>query len=197
MKIDKEKLLKVWLESCHKDSALCDTVNVITREIRLSIDIESYELNSIISSMEKLFQISPEPITLKINSNGGVPDDALILIDHMDNFAKDGFLVNTHVHGMVASAATIIAMGATGTRTMSKHAHMMFHQISSWNFGLEKKSDTKSRLMYIDSLTDIITNFYISKSNIKTKEQWESIMSIDTYLNSEKCLSMGIIDSIK
>lgn len=195
--VSKDKLLRTWLTKMYEDNSVLKQINVDKREIRFSDEIDTDEISLLIRSIELLHEISPEPILLNVFSNGGNPECALLFADTLKKLKdQDGILVNTQVNGMVASAATIITMGGTGIRYMNKYAHMMFHQVSSWAFGPEKKNDTKSKLGYLDSLTEIIMQFYIDNTLVKDRQEWEKITSVDTYMNAEKCKELGIIDQI-
>lgn len=195
--ISKDELLKIWLMEMYKDNSILKQINVDKREIRFTDEIDTEEIPWLIRSIELLHEISPEPILLNVFSNGGNPECALLFADDLKKLKeKDGILVDTQVNGMVASAATIITMSGTGIKYMNKYAHMMFHQVSSWAFGPEKKNDTKSKLGYLDSLTEIIMQFYMENSLVKDKQEWEKITSVDTYMDAKKCKELGIIDVI-
>lgn len=196
--VSKDRLLKIWLEEMYKDEVMLRQINVDKREIRFSYEIESEEINGLIRTIEMLHDISPEPILLRIYSNGGSPESALLFTERLKDLKEtQGILVNTHVEGLVASAATTMTMGATGIRYMNRYAHMMFHQVSSWAFGPEKKNDTKSKMGYLDGITELMLQFYMENSLLKNKDEWEKILSVDTYMNAEECKKLGVIDSIR
>jgi len=195
--ISKDKLMEIWLTEMYKDNSILKQINVDKREIRFTDEIDTEEISWLIRSIELLHEISPEPILLNVYSNGGNPECALLFADNLKKLKeRDGIIVDTQVTGMVASAATIITMSGTGIKYMNRYAHMMFHQVSSWAFGPEKKNDTKSKLGYLDSLTEIIMQFYMENSLVKDKQEWEKITSVDTYMDAKKCKELGIIDVI-
>lgn len=192
-----EKCIGEWIKKAYQDTDIYEIVNINKREIYWTDfdSIDGQTVQKMLSLLDKLEEIdSKKDVTIKLNNDGGNPSSSLIFIDRIKSLP---FKVNVHGEGMIASAATILLMGATGKKTMSPYAHMMFHQISSWSFGSEKKEDTKSRMQYYDSLTHMIIELYIYNSNIKTKEEWDNLLLKDNYFNANKCLELGIISDIK
>lgn len=186
-----------WIKVAYEKNEVYEIVNINKREIYWtdydSIDGETVQ--RMLSLLDKLEEIdSTKDVTIRINNGGGDPTSALIFIDRIKNLP---FKINVHGEGLIASAATIILMGTTGGKSISPFAHMMFHQLSSWSFGSEKKEDAKSRIGYYDSITNTIINLYMNNSNMKTKREWDNMLLRDTYFDAEQCLKLGFINEIK
>ena len=197
MKTTEKSNIEVWVKKAYEENQIYELVNINKREIYWTdfdnIDGETVQrILSIITKLEELD--STKDVTIKLNNDGGNPEASLIFIDRIKDFP---FKVNIDGEGIIASAATILLMGTTGKKTLSPYAHMMFHQISSWSFGSEKKEDTKSRMKYYDSITNMIVDLYINNSSIKTKEEWDKMLLKDNYFDAKQCLEMKIIDEIK
>lgn len=189
--------IKHWIKKAHEESQIYELVNINKREIYWTDydNIDGESVQRMLSVIDKLEEMdNTKSVTIKLNNDGGNPEASLIFIDRIRKYP---FKVNVDGEGIVASAATILLMGTTGKKTLSPYAHMMFHQISSWSFGSEKKEDTKSRMKYYDSLTDMIMNLYMSNSNIKTRDEWDKMLLKDNYFDAKQCLEMEIIDKIK
>lgn len=185
-----------WVKVAYEKNEVYEIVNIRKREIYWtdydSIDGETVQ--RILSILDKLEELdSTKDVTIFLNNEGGNPEASFIFIERIKDLP---FKINVHGEGLIASAATILLMGTTGKKTLNRYAHMMFHQISSWSFGKERKDDAKSRLQYYDTLTDMIVDLYVKNSTLK-KEDWEKMMAKDTYVSAKKCLDFGIIDGIK
>lgn len=140
-----------------------------------------------------------KPCNVYISSLGGSVVDALqirqMFHDHGD--------VTVHLHGFVASAATIIAMGAKTIR-MGRYALFLIHRCSNWvdtwgrmnaeqiEQAIRELISSKSELETIDRL---IANIYAGRCGRKVDEVAGWMKQAD-WLNAERCREMGLIDDI-
>lgn len=191
----KKTNIEHWQTHVYKTEHLYTLVNIEKREIYWTDkeEIDSGTIQDVLSILDMLEEIDPiADVTIILNNCGGDPTASLAFVDRIKRYK---FKINVHGEGLVASASTILLMGTTGKKTMSKYAHMMFHQISDFKFGMERKNDAKSRVKYIESLTNMIIDLYASNSKIKDHDHWEKeIMSSDTYYDAQQCLELEIID---
>lgn len=138
-------------------------------------------------------------VDVYVNSFGGSVVDALDIrqqfLDHGD--------VTCHIFGMTASAATLLAMGAKEVR-MSRHALFLVHQCSSWvdtwgRMNSSELADAISKLQKqaedLATVDQVAANIYADRTGKDAKlcAEW---MKEAKWLTSEKCLEMGLIDSI-
>lgn len=191
----KKTNIEHWQTHVYKTEYMSTKVNIKRREIHWNDndEIDSGSIQDVLSILDMLEEIDPtKDVVIILNNCGGDPTASLAFIDRITKYK---FKINVHGEGLIASAATILMMGTTGRKTMSKYAHMMFHQISDFTFGSVTHKDAKSRVKYIESLTVMILDLYTSNSNIKDAKHWEKeIMSSDTYYNAQQCLEFKIID---
>ena len=96
------------------------------RKIFLGTEIDSDVANIIMSQLLWLQSMSSEPITMMINSPGGVCYDGLAIYDTMQLIEAP---VETQCVGMAASmGAVLLAGGRAGFRTALPHSRVMIHQ---------------------------------------------------------------------
>ncbi len=187
-----------WQTRVYKTEHMFTKVNIKKREIYWNDadEIDSATIQDVLSILDMLEEIdSAKDVVIILNNCGGDPTASLAFIDRIRKYK---FKINVHGEGLIASAATILLMGTTGRKTMSKYAHMLFHQISDFKFGLETHKDAKSRVKYIEALTVMILDLYTSNSNIKDAKHWEKeIMSSDTYYDTQQCLKLELINEVK
>ena len=129
------------------------------------------------------------PIHLHIQSYGGSLFHTIYLIDLIQNLESD---VYTYIDGFAASAATLISV-AGKKRFMTKNSLMLIHQLSGGISG--KYSEMKDDGENNDLLMSIIYNLYMEKTKMN-RQQLETILSRDIWLNSTRCLYYGLVDEI-
>lgn len=137
------------------------------------------------------------PVNVYISSLGGSVADALqirqMFTDHGD--------VTVYLHGLVASAATIIAMGARRV-VMGSFAMLMIHRCSNWVEGWEP--------MNADEIADFIKRLGTQKEELETfdrtvasiyaarcKRKVEDIvkwMIEARWLTARECMERGLVD---
>lgn len=189
----KENVTKLFTEVSIKDYSLLTEVNVLDRCVYFNSDVCDYEIEKLIRYMELLQYIDDKKeITLYINSGGGDVTSCLKFYDALRSRVK--VTVNTVVEGISMSAATVMSVGATGKRYITKHSTMMFHEMSTISIG--KISDEKNRLMWGEGLQDKIVSLYQTHTNIKNKEEWDKILSTDSFFDAEESLKNGFVDEI-
>ena len=148
--------------------------------------------NYIIANMLYLAnQDSSKPITLYINSPGGVITSGLAIYNTMELIKCP---VNTIGYGMCASMASfLLSMG--NNRSVLEDTTVMIHQ----PLGGAEGQQTEIEIAYkrITTLREKLENKYAEKSNGKsTYEQIHEACDRDNYLTPEEALDMGLIDEI-
>jgi len=131
------------------------------------------------------------PINLIVNSNGGDVYEMLGIIDYMQSLDVP---VNTICRGRAFSAAAVILACGTGTRMVSKHSCVMFHESSSFLEGI-KMSDMTAYLTNLNKIEKDVCQLLASKSN-QSAEWWSQQQKTDMFLSAEQLLQYKIIDQI-
>lgn len=129
------------------------------------------------------------PIHLRIHSPGGSLFAGLSIYDTIKSCKST---VHTYVDGSAASAATLLVL-AGKKRSMSKNSFMLIHQQQLEWAG--KLDDFMDEVENQKELTETLTKIYLDETDI-SEEQLRDIMSHELWLNSKKCLELGLIDSI-
>lgn len=148
----------------------------------------------------ELERFDGQHVDVLISSLGGSAIHALqirkLFADHGD--------VTVHLHGFVASAATIIAMGAREIR-IGKYALMLVHRCSNWveKFGqmnaeeieqaISQLSDEKENLETIDH---VVACIYADRCK-KSVEECASLMKDARWMTADECVAFGLADSIE
>ena len=147
----------------------------------------------------ELAKCKKKPCNVYISSLGGAVIDALQI---RQMFLEHGE-VSVHLHGFVASAATIIAMGAKHI-VMGEFALFLMHRCSNWvdtwgqmnaeeiDAAIKKLEASRNALETIDQT---VANIYAARCGKKVKDVagW---MHDAAWLTAEDCKTRGLIDDI-
>lgn len=152
----------------------------------------SFELERVLIELDnrsKKTNTTDVPINLHIQSYGGSLHHSLYLIDLISNLETP---VYTYIDGYAASAATLLSI-AGKKRFMTKNSIMLIHQLSS---GFEGKfNEIRDENENINNLMSFIVRYYLENTKLNIDEL-RGLLKRDLWLNSEKCLSYGLVDKI-
>lgn len=136
---------------------------------------------------------------LYLSSLGGDVATALqirqMLLEHGD--------VTAHLHGFVASAATIIATGCKEIK-MGEFALFMIHKCSAWQdeWGQMNADDISAAItrltsakQMLDSTDHVIGSIYAQRTGASVSEIAE-MMKAETWLSAEEAKEQGFVDEI-
>lgn len=138
-------------------------------------------------------------VDVKISSFGGELSHGL---DIMQQFRDHGD-VTAYIHGMTASAATVIAIGAKKV-VMSKYAFFMVHKCSNgidiWgNYNADQMQQLIEQLtknkQENDRIDAVLANLYANRCKKKVSEILD-VLKEGRWLTADEALSMGFIDEI-
>lgn len=148
----------------------------------------------------RLSEYADQHVDVKISSLGGSLDDGLDIrqqfIDHGD--------VTAYLHGFVASAATIIAMGAKHI-VMGKYALFLVHQCSNEVFvweqmnasDLEALIDQLKKNMEENAKIDtVLAAMYASRCKGHSRDELLDLLKESKWLTAQEALDWGFIDEI-
>jgi ATP-dependent Clp protease protease subunit len=173
-----------------------------SRTIYLGADIDNGSVAETCSNLLKVIKYDIDgmnkyrnweitPIDLYIQSFGGSVDDMWALIDIIESSQTPIF---TYCSGYCMSSAALIFL-AGHYRYMSKHSHIMFHQMSVGSY--DKITDRKLTNKYLDEEHKEMMK-YIKKHTKLGKKFFKRFdkNKEDIYLTSKECLKYGICDEI-
>ena len=129
-------------------------------------------------------------IDLRINSPGGEVFEALAIYNALQRVPSQ---VITHIDGLCASAATLVALGADEVR-MADNAMFMIHE--PWTVVSGDSDKLQKKAGVLDALAENIVNIYARKTGAEadTIRQW---MRDETWINADEALEAGFIDQIE
>lgn len=148
---------------------------------------------------QELAKCKDKPCEVYISSLGGDVNSALqirqLFIEHGN--------VTAHLHGFVASAATIVATGAKHIK-MGEFALFMIHKCSTWQdeWGQMNADDIAAAISRLtsaknalDSIDHVIGSIYAQRTGQSVSTLAE-MMKDETWLTAEEAKQQGFIDDI-
>jgi ATP-dependent protease ClpP protease subunit len=130
------------------------------------------------------------PVTVRINSPGGETWSASVIYTDLREYAGD---VTAKIVGLAASAASVIAMAGDVVQ-MSPTAEMMIHNPWTYAEGDYREMDHASDVLR--NSRETIINAYALKSKTLTRAEIGNMLNKETWLDAQKALGLGLIDSI-
>lgn len=148
----------------------------------------------------ELSKLEGQDVNVYVSSLGGSLVHALkirrLFIDHGR--------VTCHLHGFVASAATILATGAKRV-LMGRHALYLAHLNSlpaevEWGFLNAEEiaraiDDLQTTKLDLDKIDSTVAGIYAARGS-KTAEEFHAIMAKGLWLNAEEVLALGLADEL-
>lgn len=132
-----------------------------------------------------------KPISIYINSPGGVVTAGLAIIDTMHLIKSE---VHTYCMGMCASmGAMIFSQGTKGHRYMLEHAELMIHQPLGGARG--QATDIMIQARNIEKTKKILTNM-LSKASGQPYEKVALDCERDYYMDAEETVEYGLADVV-
>lgn len=193
-------LVPTVIESSEKGERAFD---IYSRLLKDRIIFLGDEVNSVTANLvcaQLLFLESEDPtkdICLYINSPGGSVHDGLAIADTMNFISCD---VSTMCMGLSASmGAFLLSQGTEGKRFILPTATVMVHEVSAGNQG--KFHDMRASMDHTDYLNQVLMEKMYGRLSPSYKEKvtvedFKKMAEVDTWLNAEQALEMGLVDQI-
>ena len=148
----------------------------------------------------ELSKLEGQDVNVYVSSLGGSLVHALkirrLFIDHGR--------VTCHLHGFVASAATILATGAQRV-LMGRHALYLAHLNSlpvdvEWGYQNAEEiaraiDDLQNTKLDLDKIDSTVAGIYAARGS-KTAEEFHAIMAKGLWMNAEEVLALGLADEL-
>lgn len=132
-------------------------------------------------------------VVFHINSPGGEVFAGTAIYNRMKQFKG---VVTTIVDGLAASAASIIAQGATaGHRKVCNGALTMIHGASAMLFGYYNAKDMKEKIRQINAVDKSLAEIYASCTGLE-KEKITAMLTATTWMTSQEAIDNGFADEI-
>jgi ATP-dependent protease ClpP protease subunit len=134
------------------------------------------------------------PITITINSQGGVVIDGFALIDYIQRLRREGHHVKMVGLGLIASmAAVILQMG--DERIMTKHSWMLIHEVQGVAEG--SFSVMEDDMKFNKRLQDQALNILAERASWQRKDILRKWKRRDCWLDAEEALAAGFVDEVE
>jgi ATP-dependent Clp endopeptidase proteolytic subunit ClpP len=135
-----------------------------------------------------------QPLTLLINSPGGVVYDAFGIIDLIECSKLE---IQTVAIGAVASmAALIFTAGTKGKRIMSRNSYIMTHQFSQ---GVEARyHEFVAQRSHEDELHNRFVEHFVRHTKMSEKQVNDILLgTADKWISAKEALKYGLCDKIQ
>lgn len=144
------------------------------------------------SLRDQITQSDSKRFNVYINSPGGHVGDAMAIHDLFVELQSKGIVINTHIRGICASAATYIAMSSKNS-SISENSWFMIHNVSGVIWGDVNVIENYARMMR--KFNDRITNFYSKRTGL-SETVVGNLMNKETWLTAEEAKEKGFINSV-
>ena len=147
----------------------------------------------------QLAGLKGKPVNVRISSLGGAVDDGLDIrqqfVDHGD--------VTAYLYGLVASSATIAALGAKKV-CISRYCLFLVHKVSNWvdawgQYNADQIQqlidELKENKLQNDKFDLVLANMYAAKCNKKVDDILDDLNS-GRWLTAQEALEYGFVDEI-
>lgn len=128
-------------------------------------------------------------VTVWINSPGGDVFAAAQIYTMLRNHAGK---VTVKIHGIAASAASVVAM-AGDTTLISPVGMLMIHNPSTMAAG--EKKDMEQAIAVLEEVKESILNAYVAKTGL-SRNRLAKMMDAETWLNANEAMRLGFVDGI-
>lgn len=134
-----------------------------------------------------------QAVDVRINSFGGDVQTALSVFDRLTALDSDGCKVHTHMAGLCASAATVIAM-AGSRRTMSPYGLMLIHRASVLTGGNRHDLDEATR--ELDKIDERLLQLYTDRTGhdrAELEELMDRCHGEGEFITPDEALAYGFV----
>lgn len=142
-----------------------------------------------------------KPVTVKINSLGGYVHEGVAMAQMLQAHGD----VTVEITGFIASAATIVALGAKKVQMHTSSmwlAHKCMQWIDAWgNYNADEIKDMISKLEGMKKNNEAIdlniASIYLNKcGNKKNMNDVKKMMTDATWMSAEECMEWGFVDEL-
>ena len=156
-------------------------------EISIYDAIGSFDVNAK-QFVDELKEINAEVINLRINSPGGSVIDGNAMFNALQRHPAK---VVTHIDGLAASMASVIAMAGDEVH-MADNALLMIH--NPWTMSIGDADELRADADLLDKMSASILSAY-GRSQYEADEL-KALMDEETWFSAEEALAAGFVDHI-
>lgn len=137
----------------------------------------------------ELDAISAPIINLRINSPGGDVFDSLAIYNALREHSSR---VVTHIDGIAASMASVIALAADEVR-MAENAFLMVH--NPWSLVIGNAADLRKEADLLDKVAGSLAMAYRQRTGA-SEEQVAAWMDAETWFTADEASEAGFVDEV-
>lgn len=139
-----------------------------------------------------------QEIDLRVNSNGGVVDDARAMVNLLGERAAAGVKITGYVDGIAASSASFLLTAAHRV-VMPSNAFLMIHEVRGGVRG--RAQDLESAAEVFRKTNEQLAEAYAAASERRGKKKSKAdylakMASGDFYLTAEEAVDWGLADAV-
>ncbi len=131
-----------------------------------------------------------------LNSPGGDAFQGLALADNIKRAQADGFIVEAHASGIIASAAVPI-FAVCKPRYAAPNTIFMVHEAALWKWpGRETSSMIAAQQRLMEMLRSRYIGILVDHTTTPFKD-WEAMEGKTTWFNVDTGIELGLVDGVK
>jgi ATP-dependent Clp endopeptidase proteolytic subunit ClpP len=150
---------------------------------------DSWTGNDAATVVKDIVAIKAARINLHINSPGGSVFDGVAIYNTLKNHSAK---VTTHIDGLAASIASIIAL-AGDEIIIAQNAMMMIH--NPWTMAWGESKDLRKQADVLDQVKETLLNTYVAKTG-KDRDTVSADMDAELWLTADEAKEYGLADTI-
>lgn len=144
------------------------------------------------ATLVPLISSGDDDLDVRINSPGGYVMEGLAIFNAIIREKAKGRKVTTHIDGLAASMASVIAM-AGGDILMADNALMMIH--NPWDCACGDAAELRRAADQLDRIRDQLVGIYAQRTGLDA-EALVPMLDAETWLTAAECLAQNFITSI-
>jgi ATP-dependent Clp protease, protease subunit len=149
-------------------------------------------LKDVILKLSKMLKVSKKPVTVLINTSGGLATEVLGIYDAILAVRKKGIRVTTRVEGQGFSGGSVI-LQAGDVREMTKNSIIMMHDVAGGGPG--KRQELTEKLEMMNMMYNLIVDIYTKRTG-RTPAEIRRHLEGTKYFTAKAAKKEGLIDRI-
>lgn len=131
--------------------------------------------------------------TLRISSPGGSAIAGFALIDVIQKYQSEGFIINTEGYGMVASMGGVL-LQVGNTRRLGRNCYMLIHEVSGGAGGSIGQIEDQQK--FLTSVNKRCREILESRASISKRAFTQAWNRKDWWMEADEALKLGFADEI-
>jgi ATP-dependent Clp protease protease subunit len=138
--------------------------------------------------VRELAALDVETIHVRINSPGGSVFDGMAIYNALKQHRAE---IVTHVDGLAASAASVIALAGDEVR-MGTGAFLMIH--NAWGMAIGDADEMRQMADTLEKINGSLVGIYATRTGMDAEEV-QALMDAETWFTAEEAIEAGLADA--